>query len=222
MALPKRLKKTVLALLVLVIPGVCYMLLRTGTNYYQQLPSYGPDGAMELDDGIPASSYYHLDSSLFVSLRKGKKALPGPIYVAGFVRGQASAQAETLAVNMVRLAKTYHDLEGLQFVAFIATDSPAVYTPFEQMLDSYDAEGEKWLRLRLPEREATRIAREDFFLEPALNAAPGDPVSDTLVLVDSFKRIRGYYDGSSYFDTDTLKDEIVVLLKEELNRDDEQ
>ncbi|HYH56402.1 MAG TPA: hypothetical protein VD772_07310, partial [Anseongella sp.] len=75
---------------------------------------------------------------------------------------------------------------------------------------------------RLPEETAEHIVRRGFLLEPAGRGKRGLPLNDTLVLIDSEKRIRGYYDGKSYFDTDTLKDEIVVLLKEELNRDDQQ
>lgn len=216
MVLHKGLKKTFLALFVLVIPSICYMLLRTGTNYYHSLPVYGPAGKIALSDSIPDSSWYRVD---------GLPELGNKMYVAGFMRARAGSAAETLAVNMMRLAKTYQDLDRLAFVAFIATDpatAPAEETPFEEMLRQYGGDSGRWSRLRIPEAEAEKVIREEFLLTPSPGAGTGLPLSDTLVLIDSRRRIRGYYDGSSYFDTDTLEDEIAVLWKEEMNRDDQQ
>lgn len=269
MALPKSVKNTVLALLVLVIPGICYMLLRTGTNYYHSLPVFGPDGQAPLADDLPDSAYYRVKWTLPAAGAENQlRELENKMYVAGFVRGRVTAEAETLAVNMVRLAKTYSDLERLRFVTFIATDIPSAVTPFEQMLEGYLGPEKHWINLRVGEETARDIAEKVFLLElperaelpasPEQAESPGGavppeipersrgtdgsqgaggqggelaegnasaekgPLSDKLVLVDSRNRIRGYYDGSSYFDTDTLEDEIVVLLKEELNNDDQQ
>ncbi|QEC51287.1 hypothetical protein EDD80_101220 [Anseongella ginsenosidimutans] len=222
MGLSKRLKKTVLALFVLVIPGICYMLLRTGTNYYHSLPVYGPEGAIELSDSLPDSAWFKFNLSRFISPGGEVPALDSKMYVAGFLRGPVSAEAETLAVNMVRLAKTYYDLKRLKFVAFIATDSTETITPSEELLLSYAGEGEKWLRLRMPEAAIGKVMREGLLFAPNSSSGTGLPMSDTLVLIDSRKRIRGYYDGTSYFATDTLEDEISVLWKEEMNRDDNE
>lgn len=216
MALHKRLKKTFLALFVLVIPSICYMLLRTGTNYYQSLPVYGPNGEMPFADSIPDSAWYRVNRF---------PELENKMYVAGFMRARAGSEAETLAVNMMRLAKTYQDLDRLAFVALIAIDSaaaPAGETPFEELINKYGGDSVRWLRVRMPEEEAASVVREEFLLAPSPGVGTGLPLSDTLVLIDSRRRIRGYYDGSSYFDTDTLEDEIAVLWKEEMNRDDQQ
>lgn len=228
MALSKRLKKTILALFVLVIPSICYMLLRTGTNYYHSLPVYGPEGRTELSDSLPDSAWFRFEPSRFASLEAGKLALEDKIYVAGFLRGRVSAEAETLAVNMVRLAKTYEDMERLEFIAFIATDSASSAdstssaTPFERLLQDYDVRPERWVTLRLPEADAAELARRGFFLQVDSASETGRPLNDTVVLIDSRRRIRGYYDASSYFATDTLEDEIAVLWKEEMNLDDHE
>lgn len=222
MALSKRLKKTVLALFVLVIPSICYMLLRTGTNYYHSLPVYGPDGRTDLSDSLPDSAWFRFEPSGFASLEAAELVLEDKIYVAGFLRGMVSAEAETLAVNMVRLAKTYEDMERLEFIAFIATDSTSSVTPFERLLQNYDIRPEKWVQLRLPEGDAAEVARRGFFLQADSAAETGRPLNDTVVLIDSRRRIRGYYDASSYFATDTLEDEIAVLWKEEMNLDDHE
>lgn len=251
MVLSKRLKKTVLALFVLVIPSVCYMLLRTGTNFYERLPVYSPEGKTELTDDFPDSAAFKFDLSRFISPAEEVPELTGKMYIAGFWRERVSPEAETLAVNAVRLARIYQDLESLQFIAFIATDSTAARdqgpgpeqaaaqvqaresgqapesaqaskSAFETMLIGYTGEEGNWLRLHIPETSAEKMMREGFLLEPEGHRGSGTPMSETLVLMDSHQRIRGYYDGSSYFDTDTLEDEITVLWKEEMNQDDQE
>lgn len=216
MAVHKRLKKTLLAVLVLIIPGICYMLLRTGTNFYHSLPVYGPDGKMALADSVPDSAWYRIADL---------PVLEDKMYVASFLRARASSQAETLAVNMMRLAKTYQDLDRLAFVAFIAVDSSEApgseAHSFEDILQQYGGDSQRWLRLPMSEAAVEKLIRDEFLFEPSGVAGTGRPLSDTLVLLDSHRRIRGYYDGSSYFATDTLEDEIAVLWKEEMNQDDQ-
>ncbi|MFS8615518.1 MAG: hypothetical protein FWJ85_01750 [Solitalea sp.] len=227
MALSKRLKSTGLALLVLIVPGVCYLVLQTGTNYYQRLPVYGAEKQrVELAD-IPDSAWHRVNLSRIAAQGTAIPDLEGNMYVAGFFRIEASPAAETLAVNMARVARIYRDMDRLRFVTFVA-DKPAdsnlnaSQPSMEPLLDQYLGTGGNRIHVRLPEATLRDILREEFLLWPASSGEKGKPLNDTLVLVDSRLHIRGFYRGNSYFDTDTLKDEIAVLWKEEMNRDDQE
>lgn len=227
MALSKRLKSTGLALLVLIVPGVCYLVLQTGTNYYQRLPVYGAEKQrVELAD-IPDSAWHRVNLSRIAAQGSTLPDLEGNMYVAGFFRAEASPAAETLAVNMARVARIYRDLDRLRFVTFLAAEpadsNRAVSQPsMEPLLDQYLGTGGSRIHIRVPEATLRGVLREEFLLWPGSPGETGKPLNDTLVLVDSRLHIRGFYRGNSYFDTDTLKDEIAVLWKEEMNRDDQE
>src|SRR5690606_15583115 len=162
---------TVLALFVLVVPSICYMLLRTGTNYYHTLSVHGPNGETAFSDSITDSAFYHIDLPGRIADGAGQHASGKQIYVVGLVRGHTSAEADTVAVNMVRLGKTYKEMKRLQFIAFIGTDSISAgrgstspTTDFEKLLQQYGADPGKWTAVRLPVSEAAEIARRMFFL----------------------------------------------------------
>src|SRR3546814_6891161 len=108
---------------------------------------------------------------------------------------------------MIRVAKTYKDMERLEFITFIATDSASSsVTSLEKLLEHYGANPEKWKPVRLPVAEAAEVARRMFFLHPGTAADdPGQPLNDTVVLIDSHQRIRGYYDGRSEEHTSELQ-----------------
>src|SRR3546814_5716816 len=172
MTLSRRSKRTILALFVLVVPSICYMLLRTGTNYYHSLPVYGPDGASLFSEDFSDSAWHQIDFSRLSGDGLPEIGVHAPtgnrnkIYVAGFFRENVNASAETLAVNMIRVAKTYKDMERLEFITFIATDSASSsVTSLEKLLEHYGANPEKWKPVRLPVAEAAEVARRMFFLQ---------------------------------------------------------
>lgn len=220
MAISKGLKSTGLALLVLIVPGVCYLLLQTGTNHYHRLPVYDATRQVIVTADVPDSLWHRADWE--VDPANTNAPIPeGKMYVAGFFRPEKSLAAETLAVNLARVARNYQDMERLHFLTFVATDVQVRLDsiPVAGLLDDYMGTGENRTLIYLPDTILYDLLRKQFLLQVEQGTGP---VNDTVVLLDSRRHIRGYYDGSSYFDTDTLKDEVAVLWKEEMSSDDEE
>src|SRR3546814_3851651 len=80
---------------------------------------------------------------------------------------------------MIRVAKTYKDMERLEFITFIATDSASSsVTSLEKLLEHYGANPEKWKPVRLPVAEAAEVARRMFFLHPGTAARSEEHTSE--------------------------------------------
>lgn len=211
-------RKTVLLLtLLLIIPGICYLLLRTGENYYQKLPVYN---AFLAPLEIQEDETYHRAGAFSFRDRNGRAFTQADLkefaYVAGFIPSVMNSRAETLAVNTASVASKYRNLPGLRFVTFVAGDSVQDLERFHAFTRKYYPEQTNWLQLWGEEDRIRSMMETDYLLEPDT----GGILSEMLVLVDRRKRIRGFYKGTEYMYVDTLKDEIMVLLKEELNDTD--
>jgi protein SCO1/2 len=76
--------------------------------------------------------------------------------------------------------------------------------------------GPKWLFLTGDTSTIYNLAHKGFLVN-AVDAGNGNYIySDKMILIDTHKRIRGYYEGASFTDVTRLNDEIKVLLSEEL------
>jgi protein SCO1/2 len=79
---------------------------------------------------------------------------------------------------------------------------------------------DKWLFLTGDTTTIYNLAHNGLLVN-ALKTGDGSFVlDDKLILVDAEKRIRGYYSGTSRADVMKLKDEIKVLISEELRKVD--
>ena len=74
----------------------------------------------------------------------------------------------------------------------------------------------KWLFLTGDKKEIYRLARKSYFA--AINEGIGDKNdfihTENFVLVDTKKRIRGFYDGTNKEEVEKLIDDIEILLHE--------
>jgi protein SCO1/2 len=141
-------------------------------------------------------------------------SVAGRVYVASFFYSDCRQLCPRLKSSLSRVQNAFRDSPDvliLSHTVFPEVDDTA-------RLDAYAAANgvvaSKWHLLTGRRDIIERLARESYFVE--LSDTTGNTQgrllhTETLVLVDQERRIRGVYDGSVPFDVDRLIEDIRVL-----------
>ena len=221
----KSIKKIIILVLILLIPGFLYYLLTVGgKNRYKPLLKFGPKaltGTFHKVRGkaIADTNYHHIASFLFtdqngqqVSLAK----LKGKVLVIGLFYTNCPSVCGQLNYYMASVAKAYLSNKMVNFISITvdpARDTPAALKAYA---DQYGVPASKWQLVTADTATVYGFARQSLLLNAA-KLPNGDFVySDKLVLVDGHGIIRGYYSGTVDSEVARLNDEIKVQVMEEL------
>jgi protein SCO1/2 len=148
------------------------------------------------------------------------KSINGKVVVAEYFFTSCGTICPKMNVQMKRVHKAFQKDRRFSILSF--TVDPANDTPeqLKKYADSHDASDNSWHFLTGKKEDLYALARKSFFvLKPAEALNQGDVGSDFIhtnnfVLVDKFRRIRGYYDGTSPKEVDHLIEDIALLLEE--------
>ncbi|WP_158825213.1 SCO family protein [Mucilaginibacter lacusdianchii] len=221
------LKKIVILVLILAVPGFLYYLLTVkGKNRYKPLPFYGPKQVAKTGHKfhgtyIPDTIYHKLDDFKLVN-QEGKpitlKDFEYKIFIVNFFYSHCPSVCDVMNKNMQRLADAYGKNRMVKFVSITVDperDTPETLKAYAQQ---YKARPNKWMFLSGDTTSIYSIARKGFLVN-AVKVSDNDFVYDNrLILIDQEKRIRGYYDGTKEADITRLNDEIKVQIAEELRK----
>jgi len=221
-------KKILVLLLVLVVPGFLYYLLTSqGKNRYKPLPFFGPKVLAKTSHTfhgkVIPDTIYHAIGDFKLTDQYGnpvsEKTFDGKIFIADFFYTNCPNVCNTMNENISELAQTYAKNKMVDFVSITVDprkDSVAALNKYSQTF----TRSAKWHFLTGDTSTIYGLARNGFLVN-ALQTGPSDFVySDKLILVDQDKHIRGYYSGASTADVARLDDEIKVLISEELRKND--
>lgn len=219
------LKKIVILVLILAVPGFCYYLLTAeGKNRYHPLQFFGPKvlakTSHKFHGKVIPDTIYHTLSDFKLRDQDGNdvsfKNFEGKVFVANFFYTGCSGVCTLTNAYMDSLAKSYIKNKMVRFVSISvdpAHDSPAALKTYAS---HFRIPSSKWLFLTGDTSTIYPLARKGFLVD-ALQTGPQDFVySNKLILIDQHKRIRGYYNGTSLDDITKLNDEIKVQIAEEL------
>ncbi len=222
-------KKILILVLILALPGFLYYLLTAeGRNRYKPLPIYGPKQLAKTSHkingkDIPDTIYHHLPGFKLYDQHGTVitgKSFDNKIFVASFFYTHCPSVCNTINKNVNALLADYTKNTMVYFASITVDpqrDSVAVLKKYAQ---KYSPPGIKWLFLTGDTAVIYPLARKGFLVN-AFKAGKDDFIySDKLILIDKEKRIRGYYSGISNDDITKLNDEIKVLIAEELRKND--
>lgn len=220
-------KKIVILVLILAVPGFLYYLLTSqGKNRYKPLPFYGPkplSGTFHTFHGkkIPDTLFHqagnfdlHDQDSKPVSL----KTLEGQILVISFFYTHCNDVCDKVNANMDSLAKYYIRNKAVTFLSITVDperDSPAA---LKQLAAKYGQPATKWKFLTGDTTTIYNLARKGLFVDALQSGKDEFIASSKITLLDPDHHIRGYYDGTSATDVTRLVDELKVQISEELRK----
>jgi len=219
-------KKILILVTILALPGFCYYLLQEkGENRYKSLPFYGEkqlSGTYHTKRGkkIPDTTYHVVKP--FTMLNSDNDSVTfkpdsGIALVSFFHLGNKLLESP-INQAMRRIAERFQK-NGMVRLYSITVD-PILDSA--RLLDNYKVKNfgqyNYWNFLIGKSREdVSVIAQREFLLDVIYDPKDTTAInhSSAIVLLDSHRRIRGYYDALAKDEVDKVIDEVKLLLTEE-------
>lgn len=221
-----RVKKLIVLVLILAVPGFLYYLLTVkGKNRYKPLAIYGPKQVAKTGHRyhgkyIPDTIYHKIGNFELIN-QLGKpvtgKDFEYKIFVVNFFYANCPEVCAAVNKNIERLAWAYRKNRMVKFVSITVDpqrDTPAALLNYAK---TYRLPADKWMFLTGDTSVTYNLARKGFLVN-AVKAGGEFIFSNQLILIDAEKRIRGNYNGTSLPDVVRLNDEIKVQIAEELRK----
>lgn len=217
-------KKILILVLILALPGFLYYLLTVkGKNRYHPLPKFGPREIAKSTHRVRGKdipdTIFHTLNDFKLTGQDGQtvslKTFDGKIFVANFFYTHCPGVCTTMNANMDSLAKAWAKNKMVRFASITVDperDSQNVLKEYSKKF----SESAKWLFLTGDTSTIYTLARNGFLVNALKVDKDNFIYSDKLILIDVHKRIRGYYSGASATDVLRLNDELKVLISEEL------
>jgi protein SCO1/2 len=229
-------KKTGILFLVLIVPVLVYLGLKTfGTNHFS-LPRYVPaidstTGEIKMAKRLnPRWNEAEMDTvfqtipSFSLTDETGKtfnsKSLQGKIYVASFFFTRCTTICPKITTQLSRVQDTFHQDPEVQLLSISVDpkfDEPEKLAAYAKR---FDANKGQWYFLTGEKKVIYPLVLKGFHV-PLADASEYDAAitkpdetfihSERLVLVDKEGIIRGFYDGTDKKEVDRLLVEIKVL-----------
>jgi protein SCO1/2 len=199
--------------LFLIIPIVWVLLWKSGKHNYNTLPIYG---SVEMSgDTIP----FVIPEFSFIN-QYGKVVsnndFKDKIYVANFFFATCPDVCPEMNNNLTVVYdkfKNHNNFMILSHTVHPEHDSVEVLADYAKKLG---VNNNKWQFVTGSKAELYRMAESEYRVTATKGAGPKDFIhSELLVLIDTDKHIRGYYNGRDFKDIQKLNDGIKILLKEE-------
>jgi protein SCO1/2 len=149
-----------------------------------------------------------------------EKDFSGKVWVAEYFFTSCGSICPKMNVQLQRLQAKFEKEEKLQILSFTVDPDTDVPSRLLAYAEKHNAKTPQWTFLTGEKAQLYELARKSFFLlKPSEVPKHGDAGSDFIhtnnfVLIDTQKRIRGYYDGTSREEVDQLMSDISKLLKE--------
>ena len=152
-----------------------------------------------------------------------EKVLQNKITVVEYFFTTCKSICPIMNRQMQRVDEAFKNDSDIQIFSFTVDPETDDVPQMKKYATGHQATSGKWHFLTGEKEDLYKLARRSFFvLKPAEAQNQGDVGSDFIhtnyfVLVDTRKRIRGYYDGTDSREVDKLIKDISKLLAEENN-----
>ncbi len=139
------------------------------------------------------------------------------IYVANFFFATCPTICPIMSGNFQKLQKEFKDEPMVMFLSHSVTPNLDSVPVLKAYGEKYNADPAKWMLATGDKKMIYNLARKSYFA--VLDKGDGGKQdfihTENMVLVDTKRRIRGYYDGTSDKDIERLSEDLKVLLREE-------
>ncbi|MDG1871977.1 MAG: SCO family protein [Flavobacterium sp.] len=201
---------------------ITLFLFYTALKPEKTLPIFNPsDINPELvDSTVQYISKYHTIADFSFTNQNGKtitqKDYEGKIYVANFFFTTCTSICPKMTANLFDVQEAIKDnpkVMLLSHTVFPENDNVAVLKAYAK---KYDIDDKKWNLVTGDKKEIYTMARKSYL---AVKLGKPEELYDmvhteNLVLVDTKRRVRGFYDGTKKEDIQKLIEDIAFLSKE--------
>ena len=171
-----------------------------------------------IDAGTPAYAQIHQIADFTLVDQDGAvvtgTGLEGKVYVASFFFTTCQQLCPTLRSNLAKVQDAFRADSGVLILSHTVAPTHDDTATLQRYARANGIVRGKWHLLTGPATSIAELARDSYFaqLPDSINGTATPALhSETFVLVDGQRRIRGVYDGSLMFDVERLIADIHAL-----------
>ncbi len=145
-----------------------------------------------------------------------QKTIEGKTYVADFFFTTCKSICPVMSSEMMKLAQNYRNDPDIMFLSHTVDPETDSVAQLKSYALAHQADDTRWKFLTGPKKDLYDMARKGYFA----TATEGDGGTDdfvhtqNFVLVDKFRKIRGFYDGTDSTEMLKLRRDIDLLKAE--------
>lgn len=219
--------KIILLALILLVPGFLYIAVnRLGSNQYVSLPVFGEkrlSGEMKRNWGreYPDTIFHTISDLNFVNYNTDAVLFPASdttISIVHLFYTKDSSFSKLMMDNVQALSNRFQDNGRINFYS-ISVDPTETAEAIDHFIRPYKGIDQKhWKVVYRPSADIFSYAKDKLLIDAMVDPADSSRflISNQFVLIDSRKRIRGFYDVSQKGEVDRLEDEVKLLVVEEI------
>ena len=217
--------KTIVMIMATVLPVAIFIYFKSQNNFSSNnmLPKiWWPLYADTVTDGdgtkyidtiyhqVPPFSYTNCDGRVIT-----EKDMEGKISVAELFFAECQSICPIMNENMSSVFNSVFNNDRFRIFSFTIDPDRDTLEALKRCAAKYEANTDKWYFLYGNQDSTFKLGRQGFKIPVDVTDSPTDFLhSDRLILIDSKRRIRGYYLGTDTAAVNKLKNDIVLLLTE--------
>lgn len=190
------------------------------------LPIYNPIDLSPdvVDSSLQRVGVGHTIGTFEFTNQNGKiisdKDVEGKVYVAEYFFTTCGSICPIMNKQMQRVQKAYAKRDDFKILSFTVDPKTDTVAQMKRYAVEHHVDDAQWWFLTGDKEKLYDLARKSFFvLKPAETQNVGDAGSDFIhtnnfVLIDKYKKIRGYYSGTDTKSVDSLIMDIEKLFNE--------
>ncbi len=230
----KNFKQAGILLLLLALPALLFLFLRTSAKNHFSIQRYYPaidsaSGQVKFVKRTVAGqeitdTLFHTVPDFQLTNQTGQtvtgSSLKGKVFVADFFFTRCPGICKKMSSQLTRVQERFLNNPAVQIVSFSVDPTNDSVPALREYADRYDIKTEKWQLLTGEKAQIYKLAKYGYFV----TAKENDPTAESLedqfvhtdkfVLIDKGGQIRGYYNGTDRKDVDRLMTEVDILLQE--------
>ena len=167
---------------------------------------------------IVYDSVYHTISDFKLTDQQGNiitnQLLKDKIYVANFFFSRCPSICPKMTNSILLLQDEFKDESDIMFISHTVDPEHDSVSVLRKYAVENNIDINQWRLLTGSRQELYELSKKSYYLG-VVNDSPDNFLhSEKLVLIDNHRIIRGYYDGTENLETEKLKQDISVLLRE--------
>lgn len=170
-----------------------------------------------IDDTDPATMTHRVADFSFVDQdghRVTSADFDGRIYVANFFFVRCTGICPSMRSNMAKIQAAYRDDDDVLLLSHSVMPASDSVPALQNYAQANGVVSGKWHLVTGSRDSIYTIARDSYFADLEGEVKESFLHTETFILVDGKRRIRGVYNGTLEFDVKRLIDDIAVLRRE--------
>lgn len=205
------------ALSVVIISYLYYL-----NNHAKSLPIYNPIDINPrlVDESLINKSKNHTIGDFELTDQDGKTVTAADfkdkIYVADFFFTRCGTICPIMTTNMTKLQNQFKDNDQIKFLSHSVTPVMDSVPVLKSYANAHGAISGKWHITTGDKKVIYNLARKNYFavLDEGDGGVQDFIHTEQFVLIDTQKRIRGFYDGTNQKEVEQVAKDILLLLEE--------